>query len=63
MYVADDGASPDVWELGNRFGFCYLSRPTREFKKAGNMNYAFERSGGEYIVACDADFAPAPDCV
>jgi len=61
VYVADDGASPDLSELGNRFGFCYLSRPTREFKKAGNMNYAFERSGGDYIVVFDADFAPVPD--
>ena len=60
VYVADDGASPDVRGLCDRFGFCYLSRPTREFKKAGNMNYAFERSGGEYIVVFDADFAPTP---
>jgi cellulose synthase (UDP-forming) len=61
VYVADDGASPEVRELSRGLGFCYLSRPTKEFKKAGNMNYAFERSDGEYIVVFDADFAPAPD--
>jgi cellulose synthase (UDP-forming) len=61
IYVADDGASPQVREMSRRFGFCYMSRPTREFKKAGNMNYAFDRSGGEYVVVFDADFAPAPD--
>ena len=42
--------------------FTYVRRPNlREHKKAGNLNYAFERTGGEHIVIFDAYFRPRAD--
>src|SRR5258707_10452527 len=40
------------------FGFAYMRRTIHEHKKAGNLNYAFKRTNGEYIVIFDADFRP-----
>jgi cellulose synthase (UDP-forming) len=31
------------------------------FKKAGNLQFAYENSSGEFILILDADFAPRPD--
>ena len=60
--VLDDSASPELEAMAADFGFAYGTRPNRGwFKKAGNLHYGFERSGGEYILILDADFAPRPD--
>jgi cellulose synthase (UDP-forming) len=62
IYVLDDGPSGDAEAMAGEFGFTYVRRPhPRERKKAGNLNYAFDRTGGEYIVIFDADFRPRPD--
>ena len=38
------------------------SRPDRgRFKKAGNLQYGFQRTTGEYILILDADFAARSD--
>jgi cellulose synthase (UDP-forming) len=61
VYVLDDGHAPVVASLARAHHFIYIARTNRgEFKKAGNLNYALENSGGEYIVVFDADFAPTP---
>lgn len=61
VYVLDDGHAPAVASLARAHHFIYIARTNRgEFKKAGNLNYALENSGGEYIVVFDADFAPTP---
>ncbi|MBD0327985.1 MAG: glycosyltransferase [Pyrinomonadaceae bacterium] len=64
VYVLDD-SSDDCAEhraLAERFGFTYIERPNKgEMKKAGNLKYAYERTGGEFIAIFDADFAPHPD--
>jgi cellulose synthase (UDP-forming) len=44
-----------------RYGFCYLARPGSEFKKAGNLQYAYSRTSGEFILILDADFVPRED--
>jgi cellulose synthase (UDP-forming) len=60
--VLDDAGLPAVRELAERHGFEYLCRPNRgEWKKAGNLIYGFDRSGGEFVVVFDADFAPRTD--
>ena len=58
----DDAGGLEVARLAARFGFEYLSRPNKgEFKKAGNLRYAFLRTDGDFIVVFDADFCPRPD--
>ena len=48
VYVLDDGPSEDARQLARPFGFHYVRRPQLRFhKKAGNLNYAFERTSGE----------------
>ena len=59
VYVLDDGPSEDARQLARPFGFHYVRRPQLRFhKKAGNLNYAFERTSGEHVVIFDADFRP-----
>jgi cellulose synthase (UDP-forming) len=62
VHVLDDGDRGEVRELAAQFGFHYLVRPNRgHMKKAGNLQYAFDRTSGDYIVILDADFCPRPD--
>ena len=62
VYVLDDGDRSEVRELATQFGFHYIVRPNRGYlKKAGNLQYAFARTSGDYIVILDADFCPRPD--
>lgn len=61
VHVLDDAGRPEVAELAREFGFNYLERPGSAFKKAGNLQYAFERTDGEHILLLDADFVPRPD--
>ena len=60
-YVLDDGDSDEALRMAAVFGFTYIRRPVHEFKKAGNLNYAFRRTRGEHIVVLDADFRPRGD--
>jgi cellulose synthase (UDP-forming) len=60
-YVLDDMARPQVEALASRYGFGYFARPTHEFKKAGNLRYASERTNGDHILILDADFVPRAD--
>jgi len=64
VYVLDDSNSPELAGMAADFGFVYGSRPNRGwFKKAGNLQYGFNRSHGQYIVVLDADFAPRADLI
>ncbi len=61
-YVLDDGPSEEARLLAPSFGLGYFRRPQlRHHKKAGNLNYAFSRTGGEHLVVFDADFRPRAD--
>jgi cellulose synthase (UDP-forming) len=62
VHVLDDGDRREVRDLAAQFGFHYIVRPNRgHMKKAGNLQYAFDRTSGDYIVILDADFCPRPD--
>jgi cellulose synthase (UDP-forming) len=62
VLVLDDSRRGEVHELAMSYGFDYLSRPNRTLMgKAGNLDYAFARSEGEFIVIFDADFVPRSD--
>lgn len=60
-YVLDDGDSDAAAQMAHFFGFGYIRRPVHEYKKAGNLNYAYARTRGVHIVIFDADFRPRSD--
>lgn len=61
VFILDDAARPEVEALAKKYGYTYIARPGSEFKKAGNLQYAFERTVGEHILILDADFVPRPE--
>lgn len=58
IYVLDDGSRREIRQLAASLGCVYLSRPARDHAKAGNLNYAIERSTGEIVVTFDTDHVP-----
>jgi cellulose synthase (UDP-forming) len=64
VYVLDDKGDKQTQHLAKVFGFNYLSRPDRGvMKKAGNLRYGFNNSGGDYILILDADFVCEPSII
>ena len=64
VYVLDDKGDKQSQMLAKVFGFNYLSRPDKGyFKKAGNLRYGFNNSGGDYILILDADFVCEPNII
>lgn len=59
-YVLDDGRRPEVEALARELGVNYIARPDNRHFKAGNLNYAFERTDGEFVIVLDADHVPEP---
>jgi cellulose synthase/poly-beta-1,6-N-acetylglucosamine synthase-like glycosyltransferase/tetratricopeptide (TPR) repeat protein len=59
-HVLDDGRRPEVEALARELGINYIARPDNRHFKAGNLNYAFERTDGEFVVVLDADHVPEP---
>jgi cellulose synthase/poly-beta-1,6-N-acetylglucosamine synthase-like glycosyltransferase/Flp pilus assembly protein TadD len=59
-YVLDDGRRPEVEALARDLGIEYIARPDNRHFKAGNLNFAFERTDGEFVVVLDADHVPEP---
>jgi cellulose synthase/poly-beta-1,6-N-acetylglucosamine synthase-like glycosyltransferase/tetratricopeptide (TPR) repeat protein len=59
-YVLDDGRRPEVKALADELGIGYITRPDNRNAKAGNLNFAFEQTDGEFIVVLDADHVPEP---
>lgn len=57
-YILDDGKRQEIEQLAQHLGAHYISRPTHENAKAGNINYALAQTHGEYIVLLDADMVP-----
>ncbi|HUJ79664.1 MAG TPA: PilZ domain-containing protein [Nitrospiria bacterium] len=58
IYVLDDGRRPEVREMTERLGCEYMSRPTNDHAKAGNLNHALHRTRGDLIVNFDTDHVP-----
>jgi tetratricopeptide (TPR) repeat protein/cellulose synthase/poly-beta-1,6-N-acetylglucosamine synthase-like glycosyltransferase len=44
-------------------GAIYMTRPKNEHAKAGNLNHAFARTDGEFIIIFDADHVPDPNFI
>ncbi len=60
-YLLDDGRRPEIAELAREFGAEYMTRGDDAHAKAGNINAALTRTGGELVLALDADHVPMPD--
>lgn len=60
-WVLDDGRRAEVRRLAGRFGARYISRPTNEHAKAGNINNALAQTDGQLLLILDADHVPQPD--
>jgi cellulose synthase (UDP-forming) len=58
VYVLDDGHRPAIRTMAESLGAAYLSRPDNYHAKAGNLNYAVQRTSGELIAIFDADHVP-----
>ena len=58
VYILDDMGREEVRRAATAHGFEYIARPGSEFKKAGNLRYAFDRTDGDIIAIFDADFVP-----
>jgi cellulose synthase (UDP-forming) len=61
VYVLDDGQRPELKELCDELQVQYCARGTREFAKAGNLNFAIEFAEAPFALILDADMMPAPD--
>lgn len=62
-YLLDDGRRPEMRELAELAGARYLTRPDNSHAKAGNINAALPRTGGELVLVLDADHVPMPDAL
>jgi len=62
-YLLDDGRRPEMEELAKIAGARYLTRPDNSDAKAGNINAALPRTGGELVLMLDADHVPMPDAL
>ena len=62
-WLLDDGRRPEMAELARVAGAEYLTRPDNSHAKAGNINAALPRTGGELVLMLDADHVPMPDAL
>jgi cellulose synthase (UDP-forming) len=62
-YLLDDGRRPEMEELAGAAGARYLTRADNSHAKAGNINAALGRTGGELVLMLDADHVPMPDAL
>jgi cellulose synthase (UDP-forming) len=62
-YLLDDGRRAEMRELAKLAGAEYLTRPDNSHAKAGNLNAALPRTGGDLVFVLDADHVPMPDAL
>jgi len=59
-WVLDDGHRPEMEEMARHLGAGYISRPTNEHAKAGNLNHALQYLDVDLMAVLDADHVPQP---
>ncbi len=62
-YLLDDGRREEMRELAELAGAEYMTRPDNSHAKAGNINAALPRTGGDLVLVLDADHVPMPDAL
>jgi cellulose synthase (UDP-forming) len=60
-YLLDDGRRPEAEALARELGCHYITRPTNEGAKAGNLNHAMLQTSGDLIAIFDTDHVPMPE--
>ncbi|WP_035990819.1 glycosyltransferase [Leptolyngbya sp. KIOST-1] len=58
IYLLDDTRRPEIKALAEELGCHYITRPSNDHAKAGNLNHAMGQTQGELIASFDADFVP-----
>jgi cellulose synthase (UDP-forming) len=58
IYILDDTRRPHIKALAAELGCEYITRPSNEHAKAGNLNHALPYLKGELVTVFDADFVP-----
>lgn len=61
VYVLDDGKDERIFRIAEEYEATYITRPTNELRKAGNLRNAFSKTTGEFFLILDADFAVRSD--
>lgn len=56
--VLDDGRREEIKELAERLGCNYITRPTNENVKAGNLNNGLKNSVSDLVAVFDCDHVP-----
>lgn len=59
-FILDDGDSSEIAAMAQEIGVSYINRPTHQFAKAGNVNYALRQTAHDYFLILDADFVAEP---
>jgi len=60
IWVCDDGRREEIRRMTEELGVMYLTRPTGEHAKAGNLNNALRYLSGDLMLTLDADMMPLP---
>lgn len=60
IYLLDDGHRLEIQQLAKKLNVSYMTRPTREHNKAGNLNSALVNTNGDYVLVLDADQITKP---
>lgn len=55
IYLLDDGRRPDFAAFAASAGVGYITRDDNQHAKAGNLNHALSKTGGELICIFDCD--------
>ena len=58
VFVLDDGRRKEFAEFASHLGAGYITRSHNAHAKAGNINHALTRTGGEYVAIFDSDHIP-----
>lgn len=61
VWVLDDGASPAIRSLAQKYSAGYIARDGSSGAKAGNVNHALSVTQGALFAIFDADQVPHPD--
>lgn len=58
VFILDDGRRPEFARFAQEAGCEYMIRPDNKHAKAGNLNHALGRTGGELVAIFDCDHVP-----
>ena len=58
VWLLDDGRRAEFSRFADTVGCGYLARAEHRHAKAGNLNHALDRTGGEYVAVFDCDHIP-----